>query len=302
MEMVIKLTPNRTPADGNTVLPIYLFLATLTVLLLLPLTPFLHRFTYQVPTILFLIFVGCLLYNLFAFPFSRDARLKVYFSQQIDLNSGKNIVNLAGVDGYIQEIIGEIPSAAGQDLNCDHNNADIRAGLTNCKWHGLAPNVLANEPALDSVVDVDSKKKTKKTKKNPYKHWVDYNISHSGDSASFSIQGRNTKQCRIVFDEPVSEVHIEDAAPDPRYKVVNDDGSTQIRLFSRTWDKNFRVNVTWNGEEAKGHSGKLMCMWSDANQLGVIPAYDEIRSFIPVWSAVTKSADGLVEGWKEFEV
>jgi hypothetical protein len=202
---------------------------------------------------------------------------------------------LAGLNGYIQDIVGEIPSAAGQDIHCDHNGVDVRNGLTNCKWNGLAPNVLANEPASDSV-SISLKKK------NPYRHWLEYNVSHSGDAAYFSIQGRNTKQCRLVFDEPVAEVHIEDAAPDPRYKTVNEDGSTQIRLFSRTWDKNFKVNVTWNGEEAKGQTGKVGCMWSDANQLGVVPAYDEIHRFMPVWSTITKSADGLVEGWKEFEV
>ena len=196
------------------------------MLLLLPLTPFLHRFNYQVPMILLLVFVGCLLYNLFAFPFTQDARLKVFFSQQIDLNSGKNVVNLAGLDGYIQDIVAELPSSTGQDVHCERNSG-IR-GLTNCKWAGLAPNVLANEPASESV-HID----TKKT--NPYKNWVEYNISHSGDIAYFSIQGRNTKQCRLDFDEPVDVVHIEDAASDPRYDAVNEDGSSQIRLFSRDW-------------------------------------------------------------------
>jgi len=41
-------------------------------------------------------------------------------------------------------------------------------------------------------------------------------------------------------------------------------------------------------------------MWSDANQEGVIPALDEARKFLPVWTAVTKFADGLVEGGKRF--
>lgn len=48
--------------------------------------------------------------------------------------------------------------------------------------------------------------------------------------------------------------------------------------------------------------GKVVCLWSDANTEGVIPALDEVKKFMPVWSAVTKAADGLVEGSKRFMV
>jgi hypothetical protein len=236
-----------------------------------------------------LVFAGCLIYSLLAFPFSREARLKFYFVQTVDLDSGVNNVTLTGLDGYIQDIISELPSAAGQSLRCGGQGVDpLRTGLQTCIWHGLAPNVLATEVAQLAKEDT--------------KTWLDYNISSSNSSAQFSIRGRNTKSCRLVFDNFVSELSIGDAASDPRYKPILDRGSAQIRLASRTWDKNFRVNVTWSGEEAKGQTGKIVCAWSDANQHGTIPAYDEVRRFAPVWSAVTKSADGLVEGWKEFTV
>lgn len=62
---------NQTPADGNQPLPIYLLVAVFAILLLLPLSPFLHRFSFQIPTFLFLVLVGTLIYNLVAFPFSR---------------------------------------------------------------------------------------------------------------------------------------------------------------------------------------------------------------------------------------
>lgn len=286
------LTPtptSRTPADGNPVLPIYLFLAVLTTLLLLPLTPFLHRFIYQIPTFLFLVFVACLIYNLLAFPFSREARLKVFFVQTVDLDSGVNNVTLTGLDGYIQDIIAELPSAAGQTLRCGGQGVDpLRSGLQTCVWHGLVPNVLATEAALLA--------------KDETKSWLDYNISASNNTAQFSIRGRNTKSCRLVFDTSISDLSIEDAASDPRYDPISERGSAQIRLASRSWDKNFRVNVTWSGEGAKGQTGKILCAWSDANQHGTIPAYDEVRRFAPVWSAVTKTADGLVEGWRDFTV
>lgn len=52
----------------------------------------------------------------------------------------------------------------------------------------------------------------------------------------------------------------------------------------------------------KGLDGKAVCLWSDDNKPGLIPALDEIRRFMPIWSAVTKYGDGLVEGSKPFVV
>jgi hypothetical protein len=48
--------------------------------------------------------------------------------------------------------------------------------------------------------------------------------------------------------------------------------------------------------------GKVVCLWSDTNREGIIPALDEARKFLPVWTAVTKLGDGLVEGEKRFIV
>lgn len=296
--LLITSALHQTPADGNAVLPIYLFMAGLTVLILLPITPFLHRFTYQIPTLLFLIFFGCLIYNLLAFPFSREARLKHFFVQQIDLETGKNNVSLTGIDGYIQDIISEMPSAAGQHLKCGHIPWASRSGLQSCAWQGLAPKVVPEHNVFAPY--------SNRTKENKYQRWLDYNVTLDNNTASFTLRGRNTKQCRLIFDTPVSGIQIDDAATDPRFKTVAnfDGGNDQVRLFSRTWDKTFKVEVTWSDAlgPAKGQTGKVMCLWSDANQLGTIPAFDEVKRFEPVWSAVTKASDGLVEGWKSFEL
>jgi hypothetical protein len=271
------------------VLPIYLFLAVLTALLLLPLTPFLHRFIYQIPTFLILIFAGCLIYNLLAFPFSRDSRVHVYFVQTVDLDTGINNVTLTGLKGYVQDVISELPSTAGQPLNCGKGVVGAsRQGLQSCAWHGLAPNVLVTGAAALA--------------KESYKSWLSFNVSSVNNTASFSIQGRNTKACRLIFDNFVSDLSIEGATSDPRYDPVSEKGIAQIRLASRTWDKLFHVNVTWAEQEAKSQTGRVMCLWSDANQHGTIPAFDEARRFAPVWTAVTKADDGLVEGWKDFVI
>ena len=92
-------------------------------------------------------------------------------------------------------------------------------------------------------------------------------------------------------------------------------GSNEIRLWSRTWDRAWTVEVSWAGpgsdyegdseKIAKGNgtmTGKVMCLWSDVNQVGLIPAFDEAMHYAPEWVAITKASDGLVEGYKTFKV
>lgn len=48
--------------------------------------------------------------------------------------------------------------------------------------------------------------------------------------------------------------------------------------------------------------GRVVCLWSDQNQQGTVPALDEVRQYAPVWAGVTKLGDGLVEASKGFEI
>lgn len=304
--LLITSALHQTPADGNPVLPIYLIVAGLTVLLLLPLTPFLHRFTWHIPTFLFFIFVGCLVYNLLAFPFSREARMKHYFVQSVDLDTGVNNVTLTGLDGYVQQIISELPSAASETIHChDVGDAgDRRQGLKRCSWHGLPPNVVP-DPG-DEVAVAPYSNHTKK-EKNRYAKWLDYTITPtSNQTATFHFQGQNTKAYRLAFHNPVSSVQIEDGATDSRFRTVpsSGSGSSEVHIFSREWHKAFTVNVSWpeSAGPVKGQKGVVKALWSDANVREVVPAFDEVRRFEPVWSVVSKAGDGLVEGWREWEV
>lgn len=83
---------------------------------------------------------------------------------------------------------------------------------------------------------------------------------------------------------------------------VPEEGSKVVHLFSRTWEKTFKVNVTWAEGGAKGQRGAVTCAWEDVNVPGTIPAFDELKRFEPFWSAVTKTSNGLLEGFKEFKV
>lgn len=283
----------QTAADGNGVLVVYFFLAAGSILILLPLTPFLHRFTFHLPFILFLVFGACLAYNLTAFPFSRDARLKYYFIQQVNLDTGANNVTIRGLDGYVQDVIAELPSSAGKPIHCSKYDPVSSSNLKICSFSGLPPVLVPrNYSGMPNIT----------MHKPAHTNWLTYQVKRNENSALFTLRGLNTKICQMTFDQRISKIEIEGSGSDPRMQPIADGGSSQVWLFSRTWDKTFRVNVTWADAPAKGQTGRVACSWSDANSAGIIPAYDEVKKFEPVWSIATKASHGLVEGFKEFTV
>ena len=85
------------------------------------------------------------------------------------------------------------------------------------------------------------------------------------------------------------------------FRPIPDGGSKEIRLWSRTWGRDWTVDVKWDHKPSNPHlGGKVVCMWSDVNQNGIIPAYDEATHYLPEWAAVTKGGDGLVEAYERF--
>ncbi|KAF2101504.1 hypothetical protein NA57DRAFT_33880 [Rhizodiscina lignyota] len=298
--LVITTGLKQTPADGNPVLTIYLVIAAFTVLLLTPLKPFMHKIHGYVPIFLFLVLAGTLIYNLVAFPFSSQARLKFYFIQRVDLDSGLNSVTLAGLDGYVQSIISELPSASGQPLNC--TSSPSRIGLTQCSFPGLPPNVAKGaNPWLPPGVPPEY----------GYKDWLNYTVKavKNESAAVFTISAANSRACRIDFARAISAVNVTGSDVDPRLPPVGDHGAKDVRLWHRTWEDPWEVAVRWkpgsqdeNDEFGDGMEGRVVCLWSDANTAGVIPALEEIWRFAPAWAVVSKAADGLVEGSKAFVV
>jgi len=279
---------HQTPADGNPVLSIYLFLVILSVFILIPTTPFMHRTSSLVPFLLFVVFVGTLLYNLFAFPFSDHSRLKVYFVQSVDLDTGLNQVSLTGLNPYLEQIIQQIPSASGKFVNCTNPDYSARAGLEKCSWQGLPPNIVP-QPKHS-------------TPNQRFKNWLRFNATRRGDlpEATFHISGQNTRACRLLFDRPITNFTVKGYSTDPRFSPIREKGCTSIRLWSREWGGSWDVNVSWN--EPGGMDGRVVCLWSDANNPNTIPAFDEALRFVPRWSIVTKLSDGLVEGFRSFKV
>lgn len=284
---------HQTSADGNPTMIVYIGIAIFAILLLAPVGPFIHRFSYHIPVFLLLIFIGTLIYSLVAFPFSPNSRLKLFFLQKVDLDTGINQVTLTGINSrFLHEVIRDIPSAAGQTPQCSASM--VRQGLIECGWEGPSPRVVRNTaPGVPPSFG--------------YVDWLYFNITRAAHKpeAHFHLWGRDTRACRITFNQPISDFYIEDSADDERFSRATEAGIREIRLWSRTWEKPWSGTLRWatgrdEPDRGSGLDGRVICLWSDDNDSGTIPALDEIRHYAPDWATVTKNTDGLVEGSKAF--
>ena len=278
---------NQTSADGASTLIVYMIMAGFSILVLAPLGPFLHRYTYHVPLFLFAVLVGTLIYNLVAFPFSGTNRLKVYFRQHIDLDTGINRVALTSIGSpYIEQILETLPSAAGKTPIIGWSG---RGGLVEYSWHGIPPEVVPSvSPDVPPSIG--------------YRDWLDFTAERypRSSKATMAVSGKNTRACVIRFNKPVSNIAIDGSATDNRFPVAQEEGSWEIRLWSREWHKTWNVTFEWEGDE--GMDGRVICTWEDEDGLRSIPALEEVRRFSPDWVAITKFLGGLVEGSKAFAV
>ncbi|KAL2836362.1 hypothetical protein BJY01DRAFT_238308 [Aspergillus pseudoustus] len=287
LSLLLTSALHQTGQDGSSTLFIYIAIVAFTTILLTPILPFLYRYTYHIPVFLFAVFVGTLIYNLVAFPFSDSNRLKLFFIQEVNLETGYNTASLTGVQPFVYDVAVSLPSAAGQDVNCETFGDRVK-----CSWAGIPPHVVAGD--------------------KPYEEWVSIEISKSTEKprqAQLNISGEDTRACKILFDTPIKNFHVADSAYDPRFPHTSSKGTKEIRLWSRTWDKTWTVNIEWADPEDSDHGkttdtleGQVVCLWSDYNEPGAIPALDEVRQYGPSWIGVSKLADGLVEGRKRFEI
>ena len=285
---------HQTGQDGNPQLFVYISVASLTTLMFMPMLPFIHRYTYHVPIFLLLVLVGTLIYNLVAFPFSDTNRMKLYFQQQVDLDRGNSTAWLTGMPPFVGDVVRGLPSAHGQ-TDCIWNDALSRS---QCSWSGPEPHVVPSD--LSSSPSAD---------------WVSFTTSHPENigpsSVRFEISGQNTRSCRIFSTHhPITNFSvIGGSAPDNRFLKPSRDGIHEIRLWSRTWKNKWTVDVDFAElEDESSHDtsasikGRVACIWSDNNTPGLIPALDELMHYAPSWVGVTKMSDGLVEGYREFEL
>lgn len=289
----------QTGQDGNSPLFVYVSMAGLTALLFSPMLPLIHRYTYHIPIFLLFILAGTLIYNLVAFPFSDSNRMKLFFLQKVDLDRNISTASLTGISPFVNNVVRGLPSAAGQAESCEWVDDRMQ-----CSWTAPVPHV----PKLHT-----NNSKSSILSSNPSPDWVRFNMTdpenNNSHSTRFEISGENTRACRITMmdnNHPISNFSVVgSSSPDERFLHPAPDGINEIRLWSRTWGNRWIVDVEWMKEEDEGPSplkGRVSCLWSDNNRIGLIPALDEVRQYSPPWVAVTKLSDGLVEGFREFEV
>ncbi|KAK3685808.1 hypothetical protein B0T22DRAFT_230935 [Podospora appendiculata] len=312
---------HQTGPDGSSLLLPYLLVFLFTVLLLLPITPFIHRVTHHIPVFLLVVFVGTLTYNLVAFPFSANNRYKTYFVQTIELDSGENKVCYSGIEEYVRLIVAELPSASGKELSC---GASRRPDLLTCCYDGSAVAPSLTDDLAEGVPPAKA-----------YASLVSINATRNeGNSARLEINANNTKACFLEFKRPVSSFKVHGGSDwDDRFGQYPEGGIGLIRLWRRDWVQPWVVDVEWRDEDShaapdsleasgeddvapdshlqadgelkqrdSGLDGYVICMWSDANKAGAIAALDEGLKFVPGWAAITKVSEGLVEGRKSFMV
>ncbi|KAH0548072.1 hypothetical protein GP486_008188, partial [Trichoglossum hirsutum] len=231
--LLVSTSMNQTGADGSPVLLVYAAMGLVSILILAPLGPFLHRFTYHIPLFLLLVLIGTLIYNLVAFPFSANNRLKIYFRQTVDLDSGVNRVELTGAQPYVRDAINYIPSASGQKIDC-FPALGGRVSLTTCTWAGPEPRVVGNVSSDGEFL----------SSSGGYNDWLEYKVSRVGkkNRAKFQLHGLNTRACKLVFDKPISDFSVKGAAVDDRFERVPLTGSGEIRLWRREWEKPWDVD------------------------------------------------------------
>lgn len=328
---------------------VYVAIAALSVLLVLPIAPFSPKLHQGLTWLALLSFFSTTAYLWLVFPFTHDDPFKVFFLQRVQLNPNsvfldssdaaqiqaapKTTTLLTASPVFLHSVLPYLPSSRGKDLNCTQDL--IRPGLLTCEWESgrkLQPSPGGKDPwgwwredanstggADVSTVGSDAYIKADITRTS----WA---------SARITVLGRNTRNCRIYFDSPADSgvkvvryiVEGGSTGMQPGYPVDLDKGLKELRLWSRTWDRTFVVDIDWEPtrigdttEDDGTLSGKIACEWAeyesgmvdngsiwpwDGREQPKIPALEEVLAFLPEWATVTKAADGLVEAWVPFSV
>ncbi|KAI1790376.1 hypothetical protein LXA43DRAFT_512127 [Ganoderma leucocontextum] len=234
---------------------------------------------------------------------------------------------LTGLKGYVDHYIATgIPSSWTADVSCDPKG--LRPDLMTCKWAtGLLPSPTGNA----SLSPFSSASSTSSAAARRVR-WLEVETERlNATRALISVRGENTRGCRVYFDRPISYIHVRSSGREDSHGRLQGGyempagGVKEARLWSRTWGKTFVVEVSWEPEhgqgqagqtvlgteerERRGLSGRAACEWAEyasgalgRAESGTIPAFEEVKAFLPLWALPTKLADGLVEVWTRFEV
>ena len=312
---------------------VYGGLALLCTLIFVNVTPFAHQIDRKLYLSLLIVLVITLTYAWTVFPFEQEAPLKLFFQQSVELDlsggssttandrlrpnaetvsyggSGATAVQrivhaktlLTGIPSYVdKKIIRELPSSWGRNLTCETDKI-LRPGLLTCGWESnLLPSPGGNSPAPDIPFQPD---------------WLRFSTERVNASAGrITLGGKNTRNCALSFEHPIMSFEVLNGGGrlQPGYEIPSK-GTTKIQMWSRTWEKEFVVEVTWTGaDEDFTMEGRAACEWAEyasgtagsphASVSAQIPALEEVLHFLPLWATPTKWNVGLVEAWTKFSV
>ncbi len=196
--LLLTFSMNQTRTDGSDTLTPYLVIAIFTILVLVPITPFIHRVSRHLPLFFLAVFAGTLVYSLLAFPFSPASPYKTYFSQTISLDTGSVTVAFTGYEKYTRMVMAELPSARDKQVSCVASSGRT-TGLVECSYDGSA---VAPNPGDNVVPGVPPQA--------GYADLVTINATRRGSEAKAQIKitALNTKSCVLRFKNPVSDVFV----------------------------------------------------------------------------------------------
>lgn len=279
----------------------------------IPIIPFLAKLHGYLLSILVLIFAITTAITLIASPFTTETPIKTYFQQTLQLTPNGSIqfeqTTIHGLEAFLpNKIIPQFQSTRNEGIFCSESIRDMRFMM--CSWPN--PDLLPSPGG-----------RTNDT-------WITTNITRINDtSVHFSISPQNSRACRILFDTPSvssfavlgsNEVYLTKKGFEPL---------VEIRLWSRTWDRTFEVDVIHEKVSNVPFSGRVLCEWVEYESATAglptieggddevqsstapkprprftakIPAFEEVLRSLPRWAVVVKASDGLVEAWSTFSL
>lgn len=298
---------------------VYAAISALSFLIILNIAPFAHRMHGGLTFVVVVVFIVMLVYSWTVFPFTREAPLRTFFQQRLDLEiptyaspHGPVIHTetlLTAPHDFVDHIIPALPSSFNKELTCETDNR-FRKGLRTCRWDSRS---LLPSPGESDAAVLARNNLTSTSHATRASDWLAATFKRkAGYSATVTIRGVNTRTCRLQFDAPISSyyVHGSSGRMQPGYEVPPE-GITDLVLWSREWDREFVVDIQWNGTQ-ETMEGRASCEWMEYASgtaggphavIGAqIPALEELIRFAPLWAIPTKWTIGLVEAGGRFSV
>jgi hypothetical protein len=291
LALLLTSSLHQTGPDGSDLLRPYLVIAAFTTLLLLPITPYIHRVSHHIPLVFLAVFAGTLAYCLLAFPFSPANPYKIYFHQEIDLDSGTSNVVYTGFEEFARRVIADMPSSSGHYVNCTPTTTARLDGLVDCKYDAV------NVPANPGGIARDGIPPRKS-----YAQLLNVTATRSkkASKATLKINAFESRNCIVRFDKGLTELRVR-GSPGWEEKLNYGKGEIkELHLWRRDWKAPWEVDVEWE-DDGGGLDGEVACQWNDANARELVPALDEAWRLAPSWVIVSiKSRPGLIVGSKRF--